>query len=295
MVNSRSLAKAMAGDIGCKVNLPLGTVRQIFEFRYFLLGPNFASLGNENLQVNRRGFEVSEEVRLFSGKTTLKGSFEYYRDNLNEVKTGPTRSFDLRLLAMFMWDRRFPYATLTFTVNDDKTRSATAAAPDNRNHLNSAGVSLQYTKAVGISTNSFALSYSNALSTIASEALVEDISLKINTIVLSVNSRYSDSPLATRAQVAGNFSRGQYGVNLASTLLGGRWLFIADALYLDIDFGYDYSRNWGNSAEHELVAKSGLNFDIGTHHTVYTTASLNKVFGTAYISPNARASYEFRF
>jgi hypothetical protein len=125
--------------------------------------------------------------------------------------------------------------------------------------------------------------------------LIEDILIKINSLALSVNSRYDDSPFETRALVSGNFSRGQFGVNRASTTLGARIHFVKDLVYLDGDMGYDYLGNWGERPRHEALVKSALNVDIGRHHTIYAAASLNKRFGTASADPGARASYEFRF
>ncbi len=285
----------MVWDAGLKLNVPLGRVRQLFDFEYFLLGPNFSSLGNENLVADKAGFEVSEEVRLLDGKARLRGSFEYFHDNLARLKTTPSRSYEFRLAAAFMWAATLPSATVNVAYNDEAGRVSDTAAADNRNRLNSTGLTVQYSKKLGVAANTFALSYNNSLSRIASENLPRDISFRINTVMLSAHTRYDDTPLESRTSLSANISRGEYGVNLLSALLGLTWHIIADVMHIDIDGGYDYAHNYGQTAENELSLRSGLNYDITQHHSVWATVSVSKMFGTAYVSPSARASYEFRF
>jgi hypothetical protein len=302
-VNMGSLGNASAWDIGFRVNLPFSTFQEMFEFKYFFLGPNYTSLGNEFLSVNKAGVQFIEELRLFNGKIYLKGDIKYYKDDLYSVTSDPTRKFTVNLLASVMWSSNIPYFTFMMVSNDELTEtSQSSAIPRRDNGFNSIGTTIQYTKDFSKSSHTAILTYNfnnydSKVLTMDSLELnkVSRYSLRGNNGMFTVNSSFKDLPIQTRAGLSGFLSTGDYSLNRISPSAGVTWNIRPNRMYANADIGFERIDDAAFDPEHYWNIKSSFTYDITRRHSLYAEAGLDRQINKSFIDRNFQLTYEFRY
>jgi len=297
-VNMGSLANACVLDAGVRFLLPVQSAQQMFEFKYFFIGPNFHSLGNEYLSVNKAGIQCTEELRLFNGKIFLKGDLKYYKDDLHSVKTDPTRKVAFNFLTTFMWSGNLPYITFMLISNDEMTeKSGDTILSSRDNGFNQIGTTIQYTKAFDHTSHTATLSYNYNKydSRIYSAVMRTKYSLTGNNGLLMITSTYKDLPIQTRAGLSGFLSQGDYSVNRLSPSAGITWNIQPRKMYANVDIGFEHINDAAYDPQNYWSVKSSFNYDISERHSLYAEAGLNRQLAKSYIDPHFQITYEFQY
>lgn len=303
-INMGSLANASVWDAGFRVSLPFNTFTETFEFKYFFLGPNYNSLGNEFLSVNKAGIQFVEELRLLNGKIYLKGDVKYYKDDLYSVTTDPTRKFTINFLASVMWSSKIPYVTFMVVSSDELTESSQSTnIPRRDNGFNQIGTTIQYTKDFGKSSHAMFLTYnfnnydSKVLTFDSQDSLneVSRYSLRGNNGIFTVTSSFKDLPIQTRAGLFGFLSTGDYSLNRISPSAGITWNIRPKKMYANADIGFERVDDAAFEPEQYWNVKSSFTYDISRRHSFYAEAGLDRQLGKDFIDRNFQATYEFRY
>ena len=303
-INMGSLANASLWDAGFRVNVPFTTFAETFEFKYFFFGPNYTSLGNEFLSVNKAGIQFIEELRLLNGKIYLKGDVKYYKDDLHSVTTAPTRKFTINILASLMWNSKIPYVTFMIVSNDEQTETSQGKnIPRRDNGFNQIGTSIQYTKDFGKSSHAAFLTYnfnnydSKVLSLDSLDSLneVSRYTLRGNNGVFTLTSSFKDLPIQTRVGLSGFLSTGDYSLNRISPSAGITWNIRPKKMYANADIGFERVDDAAFEPEQYWNVKSSFTYDISRRHSFYAEAGLDRQLGKDFIDRTFRATYEFRY
>lgn len=297
-VNMGSVKNACAWDVGFKVTLPFTNVHELFEFKYFFIGPNFNSLGNEYLSVNKAGFQFIEELRLFSGKVFIKGDIKYYKDDLHSVKSDPTRKVAFNGLATIMWNSNVPYFTVMVISNDELTQTSRDTTPPQRdNAYNQIGTTIQYTRDFRKTSHTFALTYNynHYDSKFYANNIFTRYALHGNNGFFSIITNYTDIPVQTRASLSGFLSTGDYSVNRLAPSAGVTWYIRPDKMYANADIGFEHINDEADEAHNYWNIKSSFTYDISRRHSLYAEAGLDRMVAADYIDPHLQVTYEFRY
>ncbi len=297
-VNMGSVKNAAAWDAGFKIDLPFSGVRELFECKYFFIGPNYHSLGNDYLSVNKAGVRFLEELRLFNGKIFMKGDVKIYKDDLYSVKSDPTRKVAVNCLASVVWNSRIPYFTIMVVSNDELTEaSQDTTLPLRDNGFNQIGTTVQYSRDFRHTSHTFALTYT--FNTYDSKLYTNDIltSFKLlgNNGFFSVVTDYNALPIQTRVGLSGFYSTGDYSVNRLAPSAGVTWYIKKDIMYADADIGFEHINDEAAEAQNYWNVKSSFTWDISRRHSLYAEAGLDRKVAAKYIDPHLQVTYEFRY
>jgi hypothetical protein len=297
-VNMGAIVNASLWDAGLRFHLPLSTVQELFEFKYFFIGPNFHSLGNEYLSTNKKGWQLTNELRFFSGKIFTKGDFKYSTDDLLSVKAVPTRKIFFNFLTSLMWNSNLPYITLLYITTNEHTPSIqNALIPSQDNEYNQIGAIITYTRGFTKTTQTAAISYNYTKydSKIFFNNTLNRYSLSGNNGVLTITTGYNELSIQTRASIAGFLSTGNYSVNRISPSAGITWNIRPNTMYAQADFGFEHINDVASDAQNYWSIKSSFTYDISNRHSLYAQAGLNRQLKKDYIDPNFQITYEFHY
>jgi hypothetical protein len=182
-------------DWGVRLALPLKTLNSTTEFKYLRLGPKYRSFGQENLGSSRKGFRVSERLRLWKNRVTFSGAFGLYENNLDHLAATATQMRDYTVSAFYTAGPRYPTLSLHYTnIASENINVDSILTQQNTNAT--VGFTTAYRISLGQVQNNLNLYLSNnrfqAMSQTRSRA---------STGGLNLTTRYGRSPVSTQMRV----------------------------------------------------------------------------------------------
>ncbi len=306
------IKRSTVWDAGLRLNLPIGRFRELFEFRYYYIGPNFVSHGHPNLGTNRNGFDIVEELHMFDGKIALKSDVGFYRDLLDGVKPAVRNRFRLSGSVSLFWSREFPSATVHFMSTNGERLSVPTSLSDNEDDANVFGINSQYTYDVGKTSNTFSLNYNRSRFRNSAVILATDPSRTNDStteyvatpIVIELQGHsfggswyniIQDSPFETRLSGNGTLSDGDYALSQYYISGGTTWRVVKDVFSATFDTGIRHTNDHNGPPSDEWSILTTATYSPGRRSSVYARLGLEREFGTDYFDREILAAYELRF
>ncbi len=306
------LKRSTAWDAGLRLDFPIGRFRELFEFRYYYIGPNFVSHGNPSLNTNRNGFDIGEELHMFDGKIAVKSDVGFYRDLLDGVKPAVRNRFRMSGSVSLFWSPEYPSATVHFMTTSGERLSEPASLSDNEDDANVFGIHSQYTHDIGKSSSTFSINYNRSRFRNSAVVLAEDssqssdsakryvptpflIELRGNSFGGSWYNIIQDSPLETRLSGTGTLSEGDYALSQYYISGGTTWKVVKEVFSATFDAGIRHTNDHDGPPSDEWDVLTTVTFNPGRRSSVYGRLGLEREFGTDYFDRELLAAYELRF
>ena len=302
IINNGALKNVTAWDAGFRFNYPFNSIRETFNFKYLYVGPNFKSLGNEYLSINKKGINISNELSILNGKIFIKGEIKYFR-NISAQTTGYDKyRSNFSLLTTVMLNSNLPYFTIYLIKNNETSKHKPELSQwitprkNNTTKNNMVGSTIQYTREFKQATHTLALTYNyNNNDTRLYDSTLTRFALIGNVINIFLNSSLLSFPIQTRGGLFLYYSKGDYSVNKITPSAGITWNIKPQKMFATMDLNWSHTNDEALDPDNYITIKSSYTYDISSRHSFYAKIGLDKKLNTGYTDRNLLLTYEFRY
>jgi hypothetical protein len=301
LISTRALNHSMVWDAGARFRFPAAGLDNTAEFRWFSIGPNFVSLGNENLVADKAGFELRDKVSYAGGRLSLQPSLSWFVDNLHRAKSVTTRTVQFNLVGSFMWDSSLPFLTATWMLRNERPRSVQGSGTERSSGISLLGFTATHSIPRGSWIHRATASYHRTGTDIAFRTLIdttwydEGIQLATHSTTLGWHGREETMPFEPKAGLTTSLSSGDYGVTVLQPSLGMVWRIRADSLRVSAQIDYEHTNDRDAPPIDRLGIGTNATWDISRQHSAFCELGLRKRFGVSWIDRTVRGSYTYRF
>lgn len=249
----KGIMNSSAIDAGIRLNTPIGSAREKFEIKFTQIGSNYKSLLNESLAANKRGVYVKEELRLLQNRIVTSLKFDFYQDNLNELKPLPTNTKKVTGSLNLNIKDNIPQFTVSVSTVSDVNESPAVSKLDKDNQSNSLNLGTNYSAKIKESSNTFYGNYSRSESETKSSSAGVNSSLS-NSFGLNGVTTFGGIPLRARYGYNHTISEAPiFETVIANPTAGASYSVIKDKLDLNLDGRLYFAKNL------DIVADSTTN------------------------------------
>lgn len=294
-VNMNALGSAVDWDAGLRISLPISGTRSRADIKYYYTGPNYASLGNPYLTVDRAGWLVSAESQVWDGRFSLRGKLNLYDKDLLEISSSPTRVISTSVSGNLNINSSLPSIMIMTAISDEQGRITTVNDDDFSNNYYSLGGSLQYAPRLGMVKPSVNLSYSTTETEIATAALATPFAMRSHTMSLAISTLIDNIQFEPCAAMVLNAITDDVPLTLLTGNAGVRWHIIPQLFVSDLLFGYSGTDDPNVRDRNEYSVKTGTRYELSKKNTLWVDGSLKWSNDAIPLSYRFKFNYEVRF
>ncbi|MBN1758318.1 MAG: hypothetical protein JW863_08375 [Chitinispirillaceae bacterium] len=293
-VNGNALMGAMNWDAGIRCNLPLPGVRYRGDFKYYFIGPNYASLGNQFLMTDRAGFLFNNEAHLWDNRLFFRAKFNWYQKDIFEITGTPTAVINSSLSGSMTLQDNLPTLTLLGSVNDETARTDHADDPGRETEFYTLGGSVVYAPHLGRVTPSLTLSYYNATTGISTSNLPEPFSMRSHIVVANITTPIDNFLLEPCVSFSMNATTGDVPLTLITVTGGSRLHIVPKVFIADLLLGFNRTVDDRSARQNDLSLKLSGRYDISERHSLWLDAGIKRHPDTKF-DQRFRLNYELRY
>lgn len=301
--SAKGVMNSSAIDAGIALNTPIKSAREKFEIKFIQIGSNYKSLLNESIAGNKRGFYVREELRLLNNKIISSVKYDFYRDNLNELKPKATETKKLTGMVNLTLKETIPQFYLSVSTMSDVNESPAISKLDKDNKSLLFNFGSSYTKKIGEVGNTFSAWFANTQSTARSFAAGESKSLT-NGFGVNTVSSYPVIPLKSRLGYTHTISESDLKTSVVNPNIGLTYSLIPGKLELNGDGRFyrvinEYVIPKNETQTNRIEGSFSTNYTINEKHILSFNCAGLRSTNSATINPaydyQFRMYYEFRY